>query len=67
MDTSVRDRAVLKVLQEAKEPIGPSEIARRINQPWCVDDTGNPLSSRITPILRRIGAVRHAAGRWSEL
>lgn len=56
-----RNELVRAVLLAATEPLGPTEIARRINQPWCViKDDGFPafaMSAPITPILRRIGAI----------
>lgn len=55
--------AVLRVLQRAEGPIGPTEIARRVNEPWC----GGTLtqSSAVMPYLKRIGAVRHDGGLYS--
>lgn len=55
-----RNAAVLAVLKAATEPLGPTEIARRINQPWC------PQSPAIMPVLRRIGAVRHPGGLYTK-
>lgn len=59
-----RDEKVLAVLLAAVEPIGPTEIARRINEPWC-GEPGYYLSSAIMPILRRIRAERHKGGKYS--
>jgi hypothetical protein len=61
--TAERDEEVLFVLKRAEEPLGPTEIARRINQPWCVN--GYPLSSAITPVLRRIGATPTGKGKYT--
>lgn len=56
-----------KVLSQLSEqPIGPTEIARRINEPWCVIDGYFAQSSAITPVLRRIGAVRHKGGLYTK-
>ena len=56
-----RNDLVRAVLLAATEPLGPTEIARRVDQPWCVikGDGFPPFaqSAPITPILRRIGAV----------
>ena len=58
-----RDEAVLAVLQNAKEALGPTEIARRIGADWCIRD-GYPQSGAINPILKRIGTVREGNGRY---
>ena len=60
---TARVAEVKSVLKAADRPLGPTEIARRINQPWCVK--GYPLSSAILPILRQIGAVRSGSGQYS--
>jgi len=57
-----RNEEVLLVLKHAAEPLGPTEIARRINQSWCVD--GYPLSSAINPVLKRIGATPTGKGKY---
>lgn len=56
MSRDERDNKVLTILKTASEPLGPTEIARRINESWCVPN-GYPLSSVITPVCRRIRAV----------
>lgn len=48
-----RNNKVLKVIREATEPIGATEIARRIGEDWCMY-RGKPHSGVIMPILRRI-------------
>lgn len=48
---------IRKVLSEATFPIGPTEIARRINEPWCVVDGAYPQSSKICPMLDKMGDV----------
>ncbi len=60
-----RNAAVLAVLLSRSEPIGPTDIARAIGEPWCVWDF-YPASSAITPVLRRIGAVRHKGGLYTK-
>ena len=55
-----RDEKVRAVLEAATEPLGPTEISRRINAPWCCCG-----SSAIVPVLRRIGAVK-VAGRFGK-
>lgn len=55
-----RNEKVRAVLRDALSPLGPTEIARRINEDWCVFpgiDRGYPQSAKITPICRRIGAI----------
>ena len=63
--TEDRNAAVLVVLNSTKAPLGPTEIARRINQPWCKYGQSAFLSSAISPILKRIKAVRHNGGEWT--
>jgi len=59
MSKDDRDNKVLAVLAAANEPLGPTEIARRIGEEWCFGgEYGYPSSSQIVPILRRIGAVK---------
>lgn len=59
----IRNEKVRAVLLAATEPIGPSEIGRRIGEPWCCYGIYG-LSAPITPICRRIGAVG-IKGKWS--
>lgn len=61
--TEDRNAKVLAVLTASDKPIGPTEIARRINEPWC-KTRGYFQSSVIVPVLRRIGAVG-CGGRYS--
>ena len=60
-----KNAKVLAVLQAEQKPIGPTEIARRINEPWCCND-GFAMSAPITPVLRRIGAIRHKGGLYTK-
>jgi len=54
-----RKNKVRAVLLAATEPLGPSEIARRIGEPWCGMNGpfSYPSSAAIVPVLRRIDAV----------
>ena len=59
-----KEDKVKNVLKMADKPMGPTEIARWINEPWC--KCGNYYySSVIVPMLRRIGAIRHDGGKYS--
>ncbi len=59
MSKDDRDRKVRAVLEAAEGPLGPTEIARRIDESWCGGpSSGYPRSSAIVPVLRRIGAVK---------
>jgi len=62
-----REAQVLAVLNSTLAPLGPSEISRRIAQPWCCDRYGaSGFSAPITPVLRRVGAVRHPGGLYTK-
>lgn len=60
--TKERNEKVLKILLAEFQPIGPTEIARLINEKWCCD--GYPSSAAISPILKRIGAVKVGNGKY---
>jgi len=66
-----KNEQVLAVLRAATKPMGPTEIAIRIKQPWCCVWGFGPSpavfgsSAVITPVLRRIGAVRHNGGKYT--
>lgn len=60
---NIRDMAVLAVLKNSNDALGPTEIARRIGEDWCFRD-GYPQSNAINPILKRIGAVRESNGLY---
>lgn len=64
ISTEERNAKVLAVLLTSDKPIGPTEIARRINEPWCKSNDYFQ-SSAIVPVLRRIGAVG-CGGRYSS-
>ena len=51
-----REVDVRNVLSTTTGLLGPTEIARRINKPWCMPG-GEPSSSAVVPVLRRIGAI----------
>ena len=59
MSKDDRDNKVRAVLEATSIPLGPTEIARRIDEEWCVAGGagGYPMSNTIVPVLRRIGAV----------
>jgi hypothetical protein len=58
-----RNEKVRAVLLTATSPLGPTEIGRRIGEPWsCYSGYG--LSAAITPVCRRIGAIGEK-GKWS--
>ena len=59
-----RNQRVREVLLTSGKVLGPTEIARRINEDWC-KQYGVPSSSTINPILKRIGAMRHPGGLYS--
>ena len=59
-----RNQRVREVLLASGKVLGPTEIARRIDEDWC-KQYGEPASSAITPILKRIGAMRHPGGLYS--
>lgn len=64
ISTEDRNAKVLAVLVASDKPLGPTEIARRINEPWCKNNDYFQ-SSVIVPVLRRIGAVS-CGGRYSS-
>ena len=66
MSAEQKNAAVLAVLNAATEPLGPTEIARRVSQPWCIYEGRDPNSSAIVAVLRRIGAVRHNGGEYTS-
>jgi hypothetical protein len=69
MTAAEKNNKVLVVLAGAKFPMGPTEIAREIREAWCCYDVerwyATAQSAPITPILKRIGAVRHQGGKWT--
>lgn len=58
-----RAEKVRQVLLAAGEPLGPVQIAERINERWCMWN-GVGMGSAVTPVLRKIGA-RINKGKWS--
>ena len=66
MTADQRNAIVRAVLAHASEPMGPSDIARKVGQSWCVHECNFPNSSAIVPVLRRIGAVRHSGGKYTS-
>lgn len=64
MSTEDRNQAVLAVLRATDQALGPTEIAKRVNAQWCVHPIHGPQSAPVTPVLRRIGALRVGQGRY---
>lgn len=58
-----RKEKVLQVLRAAGQPLGPVEIAERINEDWCRWN-GHGMGSAVIPVLRKIGA-RINNGKWA--
>lgn len=58
-----RNEQVLAVLAKAEGPLTPTCIAWQIRQPWCMS-CGYAASNKISPVLKRIGAVSPARGKW---
>jgi len=54
--TFQRNDKVRAVLAATELALGPTEIARRIDEPWC-KNYNYFQSSAIVPVLRRIGAI----------
>lgn len=59
-----KNEKVRAVLAAANEPLGPTEIGRRIGESWCCSG-GYGASAPITPICRRIGAIRSGNGKYA--
>lgn len=59
-----RAQQVSYVLRTATEPLGPTEIARRINRAWCVMGE-YPQSAPVVVVLRRIGAKNPKPGKYT--
>ena len=60
MSKDDRDNKVRAVLEATSVALGPTEIARRIGEEWCMPGGAEcvcPMSSAIVPVLRRIGAT----------
>lgn len=60
MSKDDRDNKVRAALEETSVPLGPTDIARRIGEKWCMPGgavSGYPMSNVIVPVLRRIGAT----------
>lgn len=58
-----KNEQVLAVLANAEGPLTPLSIAWRVSKPWCMS-CGYPASNKISPVLKRIGAVSPARGKW---
>ena len=55
--TEARNEQVRAVMAAAAKPLGQTEIASRVNQPWCWQGN-HPVCASIRPVLKRIGAVQ---------
>ena len=60
--TAERNYAVLMELMRAPGGLTPTQIAQRIGQPWCC--AHGACSAPISPVLKRIGAVKLRRGVW---
>lgn len=59
-----RNEKVRAVLAAATGPLSPSEIASKINEPWCCWGPRAGMSAPISPVCKRIGAVVVKRGQW---
>lgn len=60
--THERNADVLAELLNAPNGLTPTEIAQRIGKPWCCPY--GPCSAPVSPVLKRIGAVKIRRGVW---
>ena len=64
--SNTRNDLVLTCLRAAQQPLGPTEIGRRIGgAAWGNSYGSTPLSPDINHVLKRIKAVRHAGGKYT--
>ena len=63
--TEHRNAAVLRILKAAGGPMTPTSIATMIGESWCCYGKSG-CSAPISPVLKRIKAVRVGHGRWSK-
>ena len=62
-----RNEKVRAVLRSTLGPMTPTAIAAAIGEEWCCWN-GKPSgahSAPISPVLKRIGAVKVVHGKWS--
>jgi len=59
-----RNEKVLEVLRKAFAPLGPTEIARRIEEPWCNPPGKGPNSAIISQICARLG-LKSRRGKYA--
>jgi len=64
-DDGVRRARVLAVLQDAGAPLGLTELARRINEPWSKNKSGQAAPHAVARVLTRMGLEKDGAGRYS--
>ena len=61
-----KNALVLTVLRAATDPLGPTAIGKQIpSRSWESRTPYHPMSAAITPVLRRINAVRHPGGKYT--
>jgi hypothetical protein len=60
-----RNAKVRAILESAAEPMTPTDIATKIGEPWCCPAHTGPLSSTISPVCQRIGAIQPQRGKWA--
>ena len=69
MSIAEKNEEVLAVLLAANEPLGPTEIGRRVGKSLsCYGEYGGGYgnSAAVTPVLRRINAIRHRGGKYTK-
>jgi hypothetical protein len=62
-----RDEQVREVLRNSPDPIGPTDIAKKINEHWCVPDGYGLSYAKSAPVilvLRRIGVPSYGGKYW---
>ena len=58
-----RNADVAAVLAAADHGLSSGEIALAIKKPWCMR-SGWPCSPTVSPVLKRIGAIKLRHGVW---
>lgn len=52
-----RIEKIRKILESSPVPLGPTQIARQINEGWCIIG-GTPQSNKICPMLKLMDDVK---------
>lgn len=55
-----RIEKIRKILESSPVPLGPTQIAREINEHWCIIG-GSPQSNRICSLLKLMDDVKRYA------